>query len=169
MGADRRRARDVWATCPGTELGLMRVCAQLPVGQRAPAATADALGLFPDRVAWLSLVQRPVRNWTIADSNTRVPAHRLRGLQNLHPRFKSGRRLQFLLMFLRYFPHGGRVIGRSITRSITIGLENAPLRSKGFGTAIHRIHPSRCEFEVRPSNVFRIRESNAFAPLPIVS
>jgi toxin-antitoxin system PIN domain toxin len=39
-------ARDGWATCPITELGLIRVCAQLPVGHRAPEATADTLVLF---------------------------------------------------------------------------------------------------------------------------
>lgn len=39
-------AQDGWATCPVTELGLIRVCAQLPVGHRAPEATADALVLF---------------------------------------------------------------------------------------------------------------------------
>jgi predicted nucleic acid-binding protein len=32
-----------WATCPVTELGAIRVCAQLPVGARRPDATADAL------------------------------------------------------------------------------------------------------------------------------
>jgi uncharacterized protein len=32
-----------WATCPLTELGVIRVCAQLPVGSRPPRATADAL------------------------------------------------------------------------------------------------------------------------------
>ena len=39
-------ARDGWATCPVTELGLIRICAQLPVGRRVPEATADALVLF---------------------------------------------------------------------------------------------------------------------------
>lgn len=39
-------ARDGWATCPVTELGLIRVCAQLSVGYRAPEATADALVLL---------------------------------------------------------------------------------------------------------------------------
>ena len=32
-----------WATCPLTELGVIRVCAQLPVGSRPPRATVDAL------------------------------------------------------------------------------------------------------------------------------
>ena len=32
-----------WATCPVTELGVIRVCAQLPVGARSPEVTADAL------------------------------------------------------------------------------------------------------------------------------
>lgn len=32
-----------WATCPLTELGVIRVCAQLPVGGRPPRATVDAL------------------------------------------------------------------------------------------------------------------------------
>jgi len=60
-------ARDGWATCPVTELGLIRVCAQLPVGHRAPEATADALVLFratnaghvfwPDVVAPATLAQ----------------------------------------------------------------------------------------------------------------
>lgn len=39
-------ARDGWATCAVTELGLIRVCAQLPVGRRTPEASADALVLF---------------------------------------------------------------------------------------------------------------------------
>ena len=38
--------QDGWATCPLTELGLIRVCAQLPMGNRAPEATADALLLL---------------------------------------------------------------------------------------------------------------------------
>ena len=32
-----------WATCPLTELGVIRVCAQLPVGSRPPRATVHAL------------------------------------------------------------------------------------------------------------------------------
>jgi toxin-antitoxin system PIN domain toxin len=32
-----------WATCPLTELGVIRVCAQLPLGGRPPRATVDAL------------------------------------------------------------------------------------------------------------------------------
>ena len=50
-----------------TELGLIRVCAQLPMGNRAPAATADALLLlrvmnaghvfWPDVVSPASLPQ----------------------------------------------------------------------------------------------------------------
>ena len=58
---------DGWATCPVTELGLIRVCAQLPMGNRAPAATADALLLlrvmnaghvfWPDVVSPASLPQ----------------------------------------------------------------------------------------------------------------
>jgi toxin-antitoxin system PIN domain toxin len=36
-------ASEGWATCPLTELGVIRVCAQLPVGARTPRATADAL------------------------------------------------------------------------------------------------------------------------------
>jgi uncharacterized protein len=36
-------AAEGWATCPLTELGVIRVCAQLPAGSRAPRATADAL------------------------------------------------------------------------------------------------------------------------------
>jgi predicted nucleic acid-binding protein len=39
-------ARDGWATCPVTELGLIRVCAQLPVGRRTPEATADLLAIL---------------------------------------------------------------------------------------------------------------------------
>jgi uncharacterized protein len=35
-----------WATCPLTELGVIRVCAQLPVGARSPRATVDALLQF---------------------------------------------------------------------------------------------------------------------------
>ena len=35
-----------WATCPLTELGAIRVCAQLPVGARPPRATVDALLQF---------------------------------------------------------------------------------------------------------------------------
>jgi toxin-antitoxin system PIN domain toxin len=35
--------RTGWATCPVTELGAIRVCAQLTVGARSPEATADAL------------------------------------------------------------------------------------------------------------------------------
>lgn len=35
-----------WATCPLTELGVVRVCAQLPVGRRPPRATVDALLQF---------------------------------------------------------------------------------------------------------------------------
>jgi len=38
-----RGAAEGWATCPVTELGAIRVCAQLPEGRRAPAATADSL------------------------------------------------------------------------------------------------------------------------------
>jgi len=38
-----RGAAEGWATCPLTELGVIRVCAQLPAGSRAPRATADAL------------------------------------------------------------------------------------------------------------------------------
>jgi uncharacterized protein len=34
---------DGWATCPLTELGVIRVCAQLPLGGRPPRATVDAL------------------------------------------------------------------------------------------------------------------------------
>lgn len=36
-------AHEGWATCPLTELGVIRVCAQLPVGGRPPRATVDAL------------------------------------------------------------------------------------------------------------------------------
>ena len=32
-----------WATCPLTELGVIRVCAQLPVGARPPRVSVDAL------------------------------------------------------------------------------------------------------------------------------
>jgi toxin-antitoxin system PIN domain toxin len=32
-----------WATCPLTELGVIRVCAQLPVASRPPRATVHAL------------------------------------------------------------------------------------------------------------------------------
>jgi toxin-antitoxin system PIN domain toxin len=35
--------RTGWATCPHTELGAIRVCAQLAVGARMPEVTADAL------------------------------------------------------------------------------------------------------------------------------
>lgn len=38
-----RGASEGWATCPLTELGVIRVCAQLPIGSRKPRATADAL------------------------------------------------------------------------------------------------------------------------------
>ena len=38
-----RGASDGWATCPLTELGVIRVCAQIPLGSRPPRATADAL------------------------------------------------------------------------------------------------------------------------------
>ena len=38
-----RGASEGWATCPLTELGVIRVCAQLPIGSRPPRATADAL------------------------------------------------------------------------------------------------------------------------------
>lgn len=38
-----RGVAEGWATCPVTELGVIRVCAQLPEGRRTPAATADAL------------------------------------------------------------------------------------------------------------------------------
>ena len=37
------RGASEWATCPLTELGVIRVCAQLPIGSRPPRATADAL------------------------------------------------------------------------------------------------------------------------------
>ena len=69
---------DGWATCPVTELGLIRVCAQLPMGNRAPAATADALLLlrvmnaghvfWPDVVSPASLPQ--VRTATTAKQIT---------------------------------------------------------------------------------------------------
>jgi toxin-antitoxin system PIN domain toxin len=36
-------AAEGWATCPLTELGVIRVCAQIPLGSRPPRATADAL------------------------------------------------------------------------------------------------------------------------------
>jgi uncharacterized protein len=36
-------AAEGWATCPLTELGVIRVCAQLPTGNRPPRATVDAL------------------------------------------------------------------------------------------------------------------------------
>lgn len=36
-------ATEGWATCPLTELGVIRVCAQLPIGSRPPRATVDAL------------------------------------------------------------------------------------------------------------------------------
>jgi uncharacterized protein len=36
-------ASEGWATCPLTELGVIRVCAQLAIGSRPPRATADAL------------------------------------------------------------------------------------------------------------------------------
>jgi toxin-antitoxin system PIN domain toxin len=39
-------ARDGWATCAVTELGMIRVCAQLPTGRRTPEAGADALVLL---------------------------------------------------------------------------------------------------------------------------
>ena len=32
-----------WATCPLTELGVIRVCAQIPVGSRPPKVTVVAL------------------------------------------------------------------------------------------------------------------------------
>lgn len=38
-----RGASEGCATCPLTELGAIRVCAQLPIGSRPPRATADAL------------------------------------------------------------------------------------------------------------------------------
>jgi uncharacterized protein len=38
-----RGATEGWATCPVTELGVIRVCAQLPHGTRPPRATAVAL------------------------------------------------------------------------------------------------------------------------------
>ena len=45
-----------WATCPLTELGVIRVCAQLPVGGRPPRATVNALLQFrvstPGHVFW---------------------------------------------------------------------------------------------------------------------
>lgn len=45
-----------WATCPLTELGVIRVCAQLPVGARPPRETVDALLQFrvstPGHVFW---------------------------------------------------------------------------------------------------------------------
>lgn len=44
-------ARDGWATCAVTELGLIRVCAQLSVGRRTPEAAANALVLLRRRAA----------------------------------------------------------------------------------------------------------------------
>lgn len=41
-----RGATEGWATCPVTELGVIRVCAQLPFGSRPPRATADTLLQF---------------------------------------------------------------------------------------------------------------------------
>ena len=37
---------DGWATCVVTELGAIRVCAQLPGGSRPPESTADRLLLL---------------------------------------------------------------------------------------------------------------------------
>ena len=52
--------RDGWATCPVAELGLIRVCAQLPVGRRTPEATAEAFVLLrttsPGHVFWPDVV-----------------------------------------------------------------------------------------------------------------
>jgi toxin-antitoxin system PIN domain toxin len=45
-------ATEGWATCPMTELGVIRVCAQLPLGSRPPGATADALLQFRVSSRW---------------------------------------------------------------------------------------------------------------------
>lgn len=49
-----------WATCPVTELGVIRVCAQLPGGARPPTSTASGLILLtsnsPGWVWWPDLL-----------------------------------------------------------------------------------------------------------------
>lgn len=49
-----------WATCPVTEIGVIRVCAQLPGGFRPPDTTASALFLLtsnsPGWMWWPDLI-----------------------------------------------------------------------------------------------------------------
>jgi toxin-antitoxin system PIN domain toxin len=53
-----------WATCTVTELGVIRVCAQLPDTRWSPEATADRLLMMivtnPEYVWWLGIVSPAV-------------------------------------------------------------------------------------------------------------
>jgi toxin-antitoxin system PIN domain toxin len=78
-----------WATCPLTELGAIRVCAQLPVGARPPEVTADAL--IQMRVAnrghrwWLDAVSPAVISEVRTAQTARQVADRyLLGLARRH-------------------------------------------------------------------------------------
>ena len=59
-----RGASTGWATCALPELGVIRVCAQLPVGARSPRATVDALLQFrvstPGHMFWPDAVSPSV-------------------------------------------------------------------------------------------------------------
>ena len=63
-------------------------------------------------------IVRPQIRPEMSDSGRR--SQRVPALQNLHPRFKSGRRLQSFLMFLGFRTDSGRAIAPSITKNITI-------------------------------------------------
>jgi hypothetical protein len=65
----------------------------------------------------------------MSDSGRR--SQRVPALQNLHPRFKSGRRLQSFLMFCGFPAHSGRAIASSITKTITIRPQNVPSWTEG--------------------------------------
>jgi predicted nucleic acid-binding protein len=56
----RNTATEGWATCTITELGAIRICAQLPGGGWRPAITADRLLMLtisnPGYVRWLDVV-----------------------------------------------------------------------------------------------------------------
>lgn len=55
-----------WATCPVTELGVIRVCAQLPGGKWSPEVTAD-------RLVMLMIASRGYEWWPGAISPSVLP------------------------------------------------------------------------------------------------
>lgn len=58
--------KDGWATCSATELGVIRVCAQLPGGSLEPERTADQLLL-------LTAATRGLRTSVASTSGRRQP------------------------------------------------------------------------------------------------